>query len=80
MVVWPEVLRKAQEEVDRVVGSDQLPTLEDYENLPYVRCCVKESIRWMPTVILGAPHAAIRQDSYNGYVIPAGATVINNVW
>ena len=34
----------------------------------------------MPTVILGVPHAAIREDHYNGYRIPAGATIINNVW
>ncbi|KAK5079301.1 hypothetical protein LTR64_002276 [Lithohypha guttulata] len=80
MLVWPEVLKKAQEEVDRVVGPDRMPTIEDYENLPYIRCCIKESIRWMPTVILGVPHAAIKEDSYNGYVIPAGATIINNVW
>ena len=80
LLVWPEVLRKAQEEVDRVIGPDRLPAIEDYENLPYIRSCIKESIRWMPTVILGVPHAAIKEDSYMGYVIPAGATMINNVW
>ena len=41
-------LRKAQAEIDRVVGSDRLPALDDYENLPYIRCCIKESMRWMP--------------------------------
>ena len=34
----------------------------------------------MPTVILGVPHAAINEDTYKGWRIPAGATVINNVW
>ena len=62
------------------MGSDRLPALDDYENLPYIRCCIKESMRWMPTVLLGVPHAAIKEDSYNGYRFPAGATVINNVW
>lgn len=80
MLVWPEVQRKAQEEIDRVVGQDRLPTIDDYPNLPYIRCCIKESIRWMPTVILGVPHAALKDDSYMGYRIPQGATVINNVW
>lgn len=80
ILVWPEVLKKAQEEVDRVVGGDRLPTLEDYPNMPYIRCCIKESIRWMPTVILGVPHAAIKDDWYEGYRIPAGATILNNVW
>lgn len=34
----------------------------------------------MPTVILGVPYAAIKEDMYNGYVIPQGATVVNNGW
>ncbi|KAK1466422.1 hypothetical protein CCUS01_01272 [Colletotrichum cuscutae] len=80
IIVWPEVQRKAQEEIDRVVGHDRLPTVDDYLNLPYIRCCIKESLRWMPTVFLGVPHAAVRDDVYMGYNIPKGATVINNVW
>lgn len=78
--MWPEVQRKAQEEIDRVVGPDRLPTIEDYENMPYIRCCIKESLRWMPTVVLGVPHASLKEDNYNGYTIPQGATVVNNVW
>jgi cytochrome P450 len=80
ILVWPEVQRKAQEEIDRVVGPDRLPTMDDYENLPYIRYCIKESLRWMPTVILGVPHAALKEDNYMGYTIPQGATVVNNVW
>ena len=80
MLVFPEVQRKAQEEIDRVVGSGRLPTMDDSENLPYIRGCVRESIRWMPTTVMGAPHSVIQDDEYMGYRIPAGATVINNVW
>ncbi|KAL4801508.1 cytochrome P450 [Aspergillus unguis] len=80
MLVWPEVQRKAQEEIDRVVGPDRLPTMDDYENMPYIRCCIKESLRWIPTVFLGVPHAALKEDNYKGYTIPQGATVVNNVW
>ncbi|KAF2498985.1 cytochrome p450 monooxygenase [Lophium mytilinum] len=80
MMVWPEVQKKAQEEIDRVVGPDRLPEVDDYPNLPYIRCCVKETLRWMPTVILGVPHSVIQDDTYKGWVIPKGATVINNVW
>lgn len=80
LLVWPEVQRKAQEDIDRVVGLDRLPTMDDYENLPYIRCCIKESLRWMPTAILGVPHAALREDTYMGYTIPKGAMVVNNVW
>lgn len=32
---YPEVQKKAQEELDRVIGRDRLPTVEDEKNLPY---------------------------------------------
>lgn len=80
LLVWPEVQKKAQEEVDRVVGTHRLPVIEDYDQLPYIRCCIKESLRWMPTVVLGVPHSVIQEDNYSGYRIPQGSTVINNVW
>jgi hypothetical protein len=37
-------------------------------------------MRWMPTAILGIPHAVIRDDEYMGYRIPKDASVILNVW
>ncbi|GIZ40708.1 hypothetical protein CKM354_000403600 [Cercospora kikuchii] len=79
-IIWPDVQKKVQAEIDRVVGSERLPTIEDYDRLHYVRACIKESLRWMPTVVLGVPHAAIQEDNYRGFRIPAGATIINNVW
>jgi len=80
MLVFPEVQKKAQEEIDRVVGHGRLPTMDDYDQLHYIRCCIKESLRWMPTIILGVPHATTKDDTYGNYVIPKGTTVINNVW
>lgn len=81
MLLYPEVQRLAQAEIDRVVGKDRLPVMDDEPNLPYVRSCIKETLRWMPTTILGAvPHAATKADTYMGYTIPAGAGVMNNVW
>lgn len=79
MVLFPEVVKAAQEELDRVCG-DRFPTLDDEPNLPYIRGCVKESMRWMPTDILGVPHAVIRDDEYMGYKIPKGAGTMWNVW
>jgi cytochrome P450 len=81
MILFPEVQRKAQEEIDRVVGSHRLPTMDDEMKLQYIRGCVKESLRWMPTTILGAvPHAATQDDTYMGYLIPKGAGMLNNVY
>ncbi|KPI40314.1 Fumitremorgin C synthase [Cyphellophora attinorum] len=80
MLLYPEAQKIAQEEIDRVVG-ERLPTMEDQEELPFVRACMKETLRWMPTTILGAvPHAVTKDDEYLGYTIPKGAGVMNNVW
>ena len=79
MLLFPEVAKTAQEEIDRVCG-DRLPTLEDEMDMQYVRGCVKESMRWMPTGILGIPHAPIQDDIYNGWRIPKGSAVMWNVW
>ena len=46
MMLHPEVQRKAQEEIDRVVGTDRLPSLEDLPNLPYTAALAKEVLRW----------------------------------
>jgi cytochrome P450 len=48
MTLFPEVQRKAQEEIDAVIGSDRLPTLNDRSRLPYVEALVSEMIRWGP--------------------------------
>ncbi|ETR99696.1 putative cytochrome P450 [Trichoderma reesei RUT C-30] len=79
MLVFPEVAKEAQAEIDRVCG-DRMPDLNDFPDLPYVRACMKESLRWMPATALGVPHAVTQDDSYMGYHIPKDAGLILNVW
>jgi cytochrome P450 len=45
LVRHPEILEKAHEEIDRVVGEDRLPAFEDRINLPYLECIVQETLR-----------------------------------
>lgn len=80
MVTHPDVQKKAQAELDQVVGRQRLPVLEDMPNLPFIRGCVKETIRWMPTTSLLIPHAPLKDDTYQGYLIPEGTAIIVNVW
>lgn len=53
MTLFPEVLRRAQEEVDFVVGKDRLPTFEDRGDLPYTNALIKELIRWEQILPIG---------------------------
>ena len=53
MMMHPEFQRKAQAEIDRVVGNDRFPTFADQANLPYVDVIAKEVFRWNPVGSLG---------------------------
>ncbi|KAJ3485033.1 hypothetical protein NLI96_g5228 [Meripilus lineatus] len=80
MTLYPEVQRKAQEEIDIVVGNDRLPTFEDRGNLPYVEALVKEVFRFKPVAPLGVPHRLMQDDEYDGYYLPKGTLLIANIW
>ena len=53
MTWYPDVQEKAQQELDRVVGRDRLPTFEDRPTLPYITNIVKETLRWKAVSPLG---------------------------
>jgi hypothetical protein len=53
MMLYPEVARKAREEIDRVVGNERLPAVSDRDNLPYLECILLETLRWHPVAPLG---------------------------
>jgi len=56
MVHFPEVQRKAQAELDRVLrDSGRLPGYEDQPDLPYITAIVKEVLRWKPVGPIGTP-------------------------
>ncbi|KAJ3498320.1 hypothetical protein NLG97_g1215 [Lecanicillium saksenae] len=80
MVMFPAVQRKAQEEIDRVVGTDRLPQFEDRDNLPYVEGLVQEAYRWHTVTPMGLPHVAEEDLSYDGNYIPKGAYLLPAVW
>lgn len=80
MAMFPEVQRKAQAELDAVVGHDRLPTFKDQASLPYVNALLKELLRWHTVTPIGVPHCSVTDDEYNGYYIPAGSIMTVNVW
>ena len=80
MIAHPEIQRRAQGELDIVVGRSRLPTLADAPNLPYIQALVKESLRWRAALPLGIPHSTIEDDWYEGMFIPKGTICIPNVW
>lgn len=53
MVLYPEVQKRAQEEMDSVLGHGHLPQFGDEDSLPYLRAVLQEVVRWNPPVPLG---------------------------
>ena len=95
MVKYPKVQKKAQEEIDRVVGRNRLPEFSDKESLPYILAMVKETLRWsmvnpngasstlLATILLNSAsvgHLCTEDDEVDGYFIPKGTVVIGNSW
>ncbi|KIK58930.1 hypothetical protein GYMLUDRAFT_202199 [Collybiopsis luxurians FD-317 M1] len=79
MARHPEIQRKAQNEIDAVVGHDRLPNWKDHERLPYVRQIIDEVLRINPSAPL-IPHGIDQDDVYNGYWIPKDSWVVVNNW
>lgn len=76
----PRVQQKAQEELDRVIGSNRVMTESDFSKLPYLQCIVKEALRLHPPTPMMLPHKASVNTKLGGYDIPRGSIVHVNVW
>ncbi|KAK5554819.1 hypothetical protein LTR46_007023 [Exophiala xenobiotica] len=76
----PHVMKKAQEEIDRVVGEDRLPDWADEPQLPYLRAIIKELLRMRPPNKFGIQHYTTADDWYNGFFIPKDTVVVLNWW
>lgn len=74
-----EVMKKAQAELDAVVGGDRLVRGADMPKLPYMKAIVKETMRLHPPIAF-LPRHCIQSCKALGYDIPAGANVFVNVW
>ncbi|KAI0284125.1 CyP450 monooxygenase [Russula brevipes] len=80
MVLHPEAQKRAQMEIDSVVGTGRLPDFDDEAALPFVSALVSEVMRWHPVAPIAVPHRLVVDDVYEGYFLPAGSIVIGNTW
>lgn len=69
-----------QAEIDAIVGQDQFLAFNDRDKLPYIGALIQELLRWAPVAPQGLLHRAMKEDVYEGYRIPKGATVIANIF
>lgn len=73
LAAYPDVQRKAREEIFSVVGNDRTPTYSD--NLPYIRAIGKEIMRMRPVTNIGTPHRTSDNVIYKDMFIPKGTVI-----
>ncbi|PCH41910.1 cytochrome P450 [Wolfiporia cocos MD-104 SS10] len=78
----PDIMRKAQTELDRVLGPEGYtpPSFKNLQDLPYCVALVKEVFRWMPVAPVGSLYLSLKDDTYQGYRIAASTTIVANIW
>lgn len=57
LIAQPELMKRAQEEVDSVVGFDRVVEESDVPNLPYLAAVIKETFRLHPPLPWLLPHS-----------------------
>ncbi|KAK1286017.1 Tyrosine N-monooxygenase [Acorus calamus] len=72
----PELLKKAVDELDRVVGRDSLVRESDFPRLNYIKSCAREAFRLHPIAPFNLPHVAVSDATVAGYFIPKGSHVL----
>ena len=75
MLHHPEWQKRCQEEIDEVCGG-RMPELPDMPNMPVLRACIKETLRWRPNVPTGVAHEVEEDDFFNGWLIPKGSRIL----
>ncbi|KAL6593911.1 hypothetical protein ACP70R_048812 [Stipagrostis hirtigluma subsp. patula] len=76
----PDVLKKAQEEIDAQVGESRLLHKNDLPQLPYLHCIISETLRLYPAVPMLLPHESSTDCKIHGYDVPAGSMVLVNAY
>ncbi|XP_072396455.1 methyl farnesoate epoxidase-like isoform X3 [Diabrotica undecimpunctata] len=80
LILYPEVQKKAQAEIDYVIGKCRTPCLADRPRMPYLECVVLESLRMFGGRAFTVPHRALRDTYLCGYRIPKDVLVIANLY
>ncbi|KAI0494548.1 hypothetical protein KFK09_024686 [Dendrobium nobile] len=76
----PHVMKKATEELDRVIGRERWVEEKDVQNLPYIEAIMKETMRLHPVAPMLVPRLAREDVVIDGYDIPAGTRILVNMF
>nr|KYP48650.1 Tyrosine N-monooxygenase [Cajanus cajan] len=76
MINQPELLQRATEELDTVVGKKRLVQESDIPKLNYIKACARECFRLHPIVPFNVPHVSMQDTIVGNYLIPKGSHIL----
>ncbi|KZV76735.1 cytochrome P450 oxidoreductase [Peniophora sp. CONT] len=79
MLLYPDIQRQAQDELDETFGGACIPPSDELSSLFYLRAVVLEVLRWHTVACINIPHFTLTSDSFESYYIPKGTAVLANL-
>ncbi|XP_047147559.1 flavonoid 3',5'-hydroxylase 2-like [Vigna umbellata] len=80
MLKNPSIMKKAHEEMDKVIGRERRLKESDIPNLPYFQAICKETYRKHPSTPLNLPRISKQPCQVNGFYIPENTRLSVNIW
>ena len=76
LTFYPEVQERLWKEINDVIGTSRLPTVEDKQDMQYCEAIITETLRMANTVPMALPHVCSCDFNIHGYTIPKGTMLL----
>lgn len=80
LIKYPDIQQQLHDELDRVIGRERLPTLQDIPSLPLLQATVYELLRVTSTAATAIPHSTTADVNVREFIIPKDTLVFINLW